>query len=239
MKIELLLIDFLNRFFPRCITSKMKIKKCKSAGVEIGKGTVFFDAGSTIVDVSRPALLTIGDYCKITGNCTILTHDYSRSVLRRVYGGIVGEARKTVIGNNVFLGIGSIVLMGTEIGDNCIVGAGSVLHGKYPGNSVIAGNPARVIMKLDEYLKRREERSILEAKDYVRVFYRKYNRYPSIHEMGAFFPIYLKRDRIEIKKNNLKINLSGDEEEEIWEAFKQTKPIYESFEEFLKDCEVQ
>ena len=52
------------------------------------------------------------------------------------------------IGNNVFIGMGATILMGADIGDNCIIGAGSVVKGTIPPNSVVAGNPARVICKL-------------------------------------------------------------------------------------------
>ena len=55
------------------------------------------------------------------------------------------------IGNNVFIGICSIMMPGTKIGDNSIVAAGSVVKGDFPDDVVIGGNPARVISSLDEY----------------------------------------------------------------------------------------
>lgn len=53
-----------------------------------------------------------------------------------------------VIGNNVWIGLNSIILKGTEIGDNCIVSAGSVVKGIFPPNSIITGNPAKVVKQL-------------------------------------------------------------------------------------------
>jgi serine acetyltransferase len=47
----------------------------------------------------------------------------------------------------VFIGINCIILSNTTIEDNCIVGAGSVVRGHFPENSVIAGNPAQIISK--------------------------------------------------------------------------------------------
>lgn len=53
-----------------------------------------------------------------------------------------------VIGNNVFIGTGSIILKGSQIGDDSVVGAGSVVHGTFPPGVIIAGNPAKIIGKV-------------------------------------------------------------------------------------------
>jgi acetyltransferase-like isoleucine patch superfamily enzyme len=54
------------------------------------------------------------------------------------------------IGKNCFIGCNAIILKGTVLGDGCVVGAGAVVSGKFENNSVIAGNPARVIRKLEQ-----------------------------------------------------------------------------------------
>jgi acetyltransferase-like isoleucine patch superfamily enzyme len=56
-----------------------------------------------------------------------------------------GEPRPVVIGDNVWLGVGVIVLKGAKIGDNTVIGANSVVMGEIPANVVAAGNPCRVI----------------------------------------------------------------------------------------------
>ena len=131
-------------------------------------------------------MLEIGEYCKITAGTIILTHDYSRSVIRRVYGEIVGEGRKTIIGDNVFIGMNSIILMGSHIGNNVVIGAGSVVSGIVPDNVVVAGNPARVVCSLDEFYKKRKSQLLPSAVECVNAFYDHYNRYPKIAETGAF-----------------------------------------------------
>lgn len=55
-----------------------------------------------------------------------------------------------ILGRNVFIGCNCIILKGTKLGDNCIVGAGSVVHGEFPEGCVLAGNPARIIKKVEE-----------------------------------------------------------------------------------------
>ena len=48
----------------------------------------------------------------------------------------------------MFVGSNCIILLNTTIGNNCIIGAGSVVRGQFPDDSVIVGNPAKVIMKI-------------------------------------------------------------------------------------------
>lgn len=52
------------------------------------------------------------------------------------------------IGENVFIGCNCIILKGSEIGDNCVVGAGAVVSGRFPENCIIAGNPAKIVRRL-------------------------------------------------------------------------------------------
>lgn len=222
------------RILPRLLSSEDFICILKKNKIKIGNGTYFFSPNSTIVDIQRPELLEIGEYCKITAGVKILTHDYSRSVLRRAYGEIIGEAKKTKIGNNVFVGMNTIILMGANIGNNVIIGAGSVVGGTVPDNVVVAGNPARIIRTLDEHYQIRKSKYVEEAKDYARTLLEN-GIQPTIEKMGAFFPIYLKRDMLEIEKNNLNVNLNGDDKEEIVSDFLKTQPIYENFENFMED----
>lgn len=210
----------------------------ESQGIQVGKGTIFYGPETMQIDRSRPYLLTIGEYCKITSGVTILTHDYSRSVLRRAYGEVIGEGRRTTIGNNVFIGMNAIILMGTQIGDNVIIGAGSVVNGTIPSNVVVAGNPAKVIRTLDEHYQIKKRRMLGDAVECVRTYYHTYKRYPSMNEIGAFWPLFLPRKREAMINSNVNWHLNGDESEEIMNDFlKSEPPMFDGYEEFLAYCQ--
>lgn len=210
----------------------------RSKGINIGKGTYLFST-DIIIDTQRPYMIEIGEYCKITKGVIILQHDYSRSVLRRKYGEIIGESKKTIIGNNVFIGVNSIILMGTNIGDNVIVGAGSVVSGNIPSDVVIAGNPAKIICSLSDYYNKRKSKYIEEACLTAKCFYSKYNRFPECSELGAFWPIFTKKDFNEININKINTNLNGDdfgEALDFWLNSKEEQQFssYEDFIEYVK-----
>ena len=57
-----------------------------------------------------------------------------------------------IIGNNVWIGMNSVVLKGVSIGDNSVIAAGSIVNSSIPENSVAAGNPAQVIRTFDDKL---------------------------------------------------------------------------------------
>ena len=74
------------------------------------------------------------------------------------------------IGNGVFIGAGSVVLPNVKIGDNSIIGAGSVVTKDVPPNVVCAGNPARVLSTLDEFIDKNRElmkKSFLYQEEYT------------------------------------------------------------------------
>ena len=71
------------------------------------------------------------------------------------------------IAKNVWIGERSIILKGTEIGENSIIGAGSVVSGKVPANVVYAGNPAKEIRKLDKEEFKTRESLFTESSTYL------------------------------------------------------------------------
>ena len=100
----------------------------------------------------------IGDNTCVGGNCKILDNDFHpielearNKLLSDPKGGDsdLVPAKEIRIGRDCFIGCNAIILKGTKIGDGCVVGAGAVVSGTFEPKSVIAGNPAKVIRKLD------------------------------------------------------------------------------------------
>ena len=66
---------------------------------------------------------------------------------------------------NVFIGMNATILKGVDIGDNVVIGASSVVTKDVPADSVVVGNPARVISDIDSYLEKRRAAQLGEAVD--------------------------------------------------------------------------
>ena len=90
--------------------------------------------------------IDIGDSTMIASDVVITDSDWHGIYDRTDY---VATPKPVKIHKNVWIGERSIILKGTQIGENSIIGAGSVVHGDIPPNSVYAGNPAKEVKKLD------------------------------------------------------------------------------------------
>ena len=109
-----------------------KIRVRKGAVCTIGNNT---SVNSNNVIACRERIV-IGDDVEFGPNVQVYDHDHDF----RAEGGLKAGKFKTspvIIGNNVWIGANTVILRGTEIGDNCVIGAGSVIKGKYEANSVI------------------------------------------------------------------------------------------------------
>ncbi|RTZ64587.1 MAG: acyltransferase [Aquificaceae bacterium] len=87
------------------------------------------------LDKTNPKGLTIGEKTMVTFDTIILSHDYASRK----------HAAKTAIGTHCFIGCGSIILPNVTIGNHVIVAAGSVVTKDVPSNSIVAGNPAKIL----------------------------------------------------------------------------------------------
>lgn len=211
--------------------SERFIKYLRSRGCSIGEGCIFYTPRTTIVDITRPCLITIGNNVRITSGVVILTHGADWHVLRELYHKPFGSAGPVTIKDNVFIGINSIILKDVIIHENSIIGAGSVVVNEVPSGIVAAGNPAKPIMSIEEYYKKREKRMVEEACRYAHAIYHRYDRLPVPEDFREFFFLFVKRDPTEFKNIPVEMQLG-----KYYKEFLGTKPFFDSFEDFLKHC---
>lgn len=104
-----------------------------------------------------PNLISIGNNVHLASNVRFLTHDVSFVMMNKKYGGGYSEMVGCIeIGDNVFVGSDVIILPNCKIGNNVIVGAGSLITKDIPNDSVVAGVPAKVIGSFEEFAKKRK-----------------------------------------------------------------------------------
>lgn len=130
----------------------------KSIEVTLGENVNFY--GMTLgMFGTEPWLITIGNNVYITAGCAFLTHDGGTLILRKEVPDLEWTA-PIRIGNDVYLGVRTLILPGVTIGNRVIIGAGAVVTRDIPDNSVAVGVPARVVKTVDEYLEQMKKKSL-------------------------------------------------------------------------------
>ena len=208
------------------------VEYLRGLGVKIGNYTKFYNVEYALVDITQPYLIEIGDNVKLTKGITILTHDYAWSVLKNKYGNVLGSSGKVIIGNNVFVGVNTTILKGANIGDNVIIGAGSVVAGTIPPDCVAVGAPAKPIMSLDEYYYKRLEAQDSEAKELVKAYRERFGRLPDEKELSNFFWLFTDYQDPLNSSFEYNMNLCGTSQHS-WDAFKKNVKKYKNFSDFL------
>lgn len=210
-------------------TPRTYIKFLKKKCLFFGDNVFFVNTHKTYIDKDALQFIHIGNYCQILSGVTVLAHDESYSVCGLAYGDYPRAQKKTVIGDNVFIGMNSIILMGSNIGNNVIIGAGSIVSGEIESNSVYAGNPAKKIMSLDDYYKRHFDSFADSAYLYIKTFINYNNRIPSIEECHVYSLLF--KDEIKNEYNKW-----PEANKKVSETNKNRKKYY-SVEEFLEEYE--
>jgi len=133
------IISYIYRYYIRSSGNNTRVRYLRKQGMKIGENCLI--AGLYFTDEAY--LIEIGDHVAIAAGTKFITHDGSLWCFNEdpqeedLFGMIK-------IGNNVHIGMDCILLPNTTIGNNCLVGAGSIVRGTFPDNSVILGNPAKV-----------------------------------------------------------------------------------------------
>ncbi len=128
-----------------------KIKRIINNGLKLGKNVTIMP-GATI-DERYAYLISIGDNCSLSNGVVILAHDATTFKFTDGYA----RLGKIEIKDNCFIGTNVIILPGVTIGPNVLITAGSVVNRDIPPNSCVAGVPARVYQKFDEFIEQHKK----------------------------------------------------------------------------------
>lgn len=214
---------------------KRYVAYLRKKGVAIGDGCKFYSGLKTIsMDTTRPSLIEIGNDVAFNKNCKLVTHDYATKVFLTTHQEFIASSGKIKIGNNVSFGMDCTVLKNVTIGDNCFIGLGSVVTKNIPSNSVAIGAPAKVIATIDEYFIKRKEESVQEALEYARSIQERFNRRPKIEDFWEEFPLFLNGSD-ECPELPIKAQLGS-----AYENYKKNhKARFNGFEDFLKNAGIE
>ncbi|MBN1186219.1 MAG: acyltransferase [Bacteroidales bacterium] len=167
------LFKILHKYLTPRLSMEDKINQMRQRGVKIGInnyiGNVNFGSGGR-----DP--IKIGNNCVLTG-CTILGHDASPAVFieklysERSINDRVSFEKLTEIKDNCFIGWGAIILPGVTVGANSIVGAGAIVTRDVPPNCVVAGNPAKFICTIEEFISKHENQILEHPEWYPKLNY--------------------------------------------------------------------
>jgi len=206
------------------------VKYLRRKGVLIGNDVKFYNPPTNVVDLTRPYMISIGGKVKITNGVKILTHGFDWCVLRECCQRPFGSAARVDIGNNVFIGVDSIILKRITINDNVVIGAGSVVSSDVLPNSVVAGNPAHIVCTIEDLYSKYLERQCKEAFEELQSILIQAKRLLLPEDFKEFFFLFLERDEDFFGGIPVRRQVG-----EYMEEFLNSKPEFETFNDFLAE----
>lgn len=126
---------------------QLTVDACIQKGMKVGQNC--HGLAASTIDVAHCWLIEIGDNVTFAPQAYLLAHDAST---KRYLD--YTKIAKIKIEDNVFIGVRAIIMPGVTLGKNTIVAAGSVVTKSVPEGFVVAGNPAQLISKTEDYIKK-------------------------------------------------------------------------------------
>lgn len=229
------IIKIINNLWVRRSSDSL-IEYYRAQGIRIGKNCIFRSPKHTTIDLMRPSLITIGDNVDMNDHFTIMGHDFGHRVFLPIFGEFLSSSGAVSIGNNVYFGTNVIILKGGVIGDNCIIGAGSLVNKPIPSNSVAAGVPCRVICTIEEYYEKRKREWVDEAIVYARSIRDREHREPLISDFRPEFGLFIDKHNID-NYDLAPIKMRLKDKYEYW--LEHHEAPFDGFEDFLEKSKVK
>lgn len=216
---------------------KRYINFLKKKGCKLGDNLWVTPAVDTLhIDVTRPSLVEIGNNVRLNMNFTLITHDGGFYVPLNLYHEFIPQSGKVKIGNNVYFGRNCSVFKGVTIGDNCIIGFGSVVTKDIPANSVAVGAPAKVVGTVEDYYSKRKKKCVDEALAYAKSIQDRFHRRPKLEEFWEEFPLFVDKENIDQYPSLPYKHQLGDSFD-YW--LKNHEKTFDGFDAFLKAAGVE
>lgn len=128
----------------------------RKQGAKIGKNVQIVDRKNFLYEPWYADLITLNDEVVVSAGVRFVNHDSSYA---NVAGDLPTKYGKIVIGKKSYIGVNSVILPGVKIGENCLIGAGSIVNKNIPSNTVAAGNPIKIIYTIEEGVKKYKQRT--------------------------------------------------------------------------------
>lgn len=138
------------------------VKCAKKLGVKIGTRCKILDDPGKVFG-TEPWLISVGNHVEITNGVRFLSHEGAIWVIRELNKKYKNSDlfMPTKVGNNVMIGMNSIIMPGVKIGNNVIIGSHSVVTKDIPDNIIVAGVPAKKISNTEGFMQKKINSNLL------------------------------------------------------------------------------
>lgn len=216
----------------KAVTRESYLNSLRDKGIKIGNGTIVVDPKIIQIDVTRPELLEIGENVLLHRGTIIMTHDYASRLFVNKYNDFIPSHGKIKIGNNVWLGQYVTILKGVTIGDDVIIGAGSIVSKSIPSNSVAVGSPAKVVCTFEDYYAKRQKQYIDECIEYANAIIDS-GREPQKEDFYDDYPCFVDASNMHEYDYPYQTVFKKPEQLEAWK--KHHKKTFNGFDDFMKE----
>lgn len=139
------------------VATSIQLAFLKRNGMRLS-GTPNYVSSKVWFDGTDYSLIELGEGCTISSFVRVLTHDWAPHTVLRGMGSEhespIGRIEGVVVGSYSFVGTGSVIMPGAQIGRCCIIGAGTVVRGRVPDYSIVVGSPGSIVGDVRDYLQK-------------------------------------------------------------------------------------